>query len=218
MTLTRPDTFSSPTNPFFPNTLLVVFSTFLACQSMLPLVSADVIIDIEETGGNVVASVTGSIDLNAFRFIETDSAGNAFLEPQFANIDLIASPELESNYTDIAAGSPGATWGFSPFPEYPNSAVGPGFGFDAETMSVYVPEGYVSGDSLSGSATWLGKAFTSLGLNTGTYTYAYGAGTHSGTITVDIGHGSAVPEPSSLMICGGLGLMAFGFRKRLKKG
>jgi hypothetical protein len=75
-----------------------------------------------------------------------------------------------------------------------------------------VPEGYVSGTALSGSATFAGQTLASLGLLPGTYVYTWGCGVGADcptslvsddSLTVHIG--TIIPEPSTWA------LMALGF-------
>jgi PEP-CTERM motif len=76
------------------------------------------------------------------------------------------------------------------------------------------PGGYISGDWLSGEATFAGADFEDLGLTPGTYVWSWGAGLHADTFTVQIG----VPEPSTWAILmvgfGGVGLV--GYRRTRK--
>jgi hypothetical protein len=70
-----------------------------------------------------------------------------------------------------------------------------------------VPDGYVSGSALSGTAIWDAFTIASLGLTPGTYTYTWGTGAHTDNFTINIG---AVPEPSSLVMAGAAMLAGVG--------
>ena len=50
-----------------------------------------------------------------------------------------------------------------------------------------VPAGYTSGSYLTGSQTFNGQTFTSLGLTTGTYSYTWGTGSNAETLSVVVG-------------------------------
>ena len=80
--------------------------------------------------------------------------------------------------------------------------------------NLHPPGGYISGDWLSGEATFAGADFEDLGLTPGTYVWSWGAGPHADTFTVQIG----VPEPSTWAILvvgfGGVGLV--GYRRTRK--
>ena len=71
---------------------------------------------------------------------------------------------------------------------------------------LWVPFGYTPGTSLSGSVTFAGESFSSLGLTPGSYTTTL----PSDTITMNIG---AVPAPLPLL---GLGA-ATAFSRKLKQ-
>lgn len=58
-----------------------------------------------------------------------------------------------------------------------------------------VPVGYSSGTSLSGTSTYTGETFSSLGLNRGVYIWSWGSGTSADSLTLNI-----VPEPSSALM------------------
>ena len=52
--------------------------------------------------------------------------------------------------------------------------------------AVTVPIGYTSG-FLSGTSTYVGKTFATLGITPGTYTYTWGSGPNASSIILQIG-------------------------------
>jgi hypothetical protein len=82
------------------------------------------------------------------------------------------------------------------------------FGFN----TVYVPEGYssITPALLSGSATFAGETFESLGMDTGTFE---GTLTNGDTITLNVGTAAAVPAPLPIL---GLPAVLF-YSRKLKK-
>ena len=75
-----------------------------------------------------------------------------------------------------------------------------------------VPIGYVSGDPLSGTATYTGN-FDSIGVATGTFTTSLVRGAVTETIVVNV---AGVPEPSSATVIG-LGMVVLIGRRRRKR-
>jgi hypothetical protein len=69
-----------------------------------------------------------------------------------------------------------------------NSGSGSIVGIDlSATPAVVVPSAYVSGSAISGTATWTGQTFLSLGVTPGTYTWTWGAGANADSLVLQIG-------------------------------
>ena len=163
-------------------------------------------IDISQTGGNVVATGNGSVDL-------TD------LSPSFGGND--NAQVIPDEGVAAVGGGDFTEYGLVNGP----ASFGPGGLSRASSNSgdlvgvaadhVVVPEGYVSGTALSSSATWVGATLDSLGLTAGTYTYTWGSGPDADSLTLHI---IAVPEPATwaTMLVGfaALGMIAGGRAKR----
>ncbi len=83
-----------------------------------------------------------------------------------------------------------------------------GVGDSTGTFFIFVPVGYVSGTSLSSTATFNNTTLAKLGITPGTYTYSW-----DGVLAVDV---SGVPEPSTwaMMALGFAGLGFLAYRKR----
>ena len=174
---------------------------------------ASVVIDVSEVGGNVVATGGGTIDLSGLTPYLT-AGGTAFVWAQFGNID-IGGPS--GVYTDITEynGVTGPTSFGANIPTQASSSSGDLFGVNGSGPNgtgVDVPSGYASESALSGSATFDGQTFASLGLTPGTYVYTWGSGPSADSLTVQIGP-AAIPEPvtwATLMLgFAALGLAGF---------
>lgn len=164
---------------------------------------AAVTITIAESGANVVATGSGSINLTAL----TISSGGT------------ASPIVAGNLGGLFVGAPAdfsahsgftgpATFG-SGSAFFANTGIGDMFGVRGNIGQLYVPSGYVSQAPLSGTATWNGQTISGLGLTPGTYVYNWGTGPTADSLTVQI-----VPEPShALLLLGGLGTLALRRRR-----
>lgn len=185
----------------------------MACQAIDASAAAIMTIDVLQEGADVVASFDGQIDTTDLVYV-TQISDPTSIAAANAQIIFDENDQLVDVYSKLSGPS-----SIGPLIRlYPPSYETPGtnFGIQGAGEYVYLPTGYASLDILSGGATWSSITLSALGLTPGTYTYTYGSGADTGTITVQIGP-AAVPEPSSLVICGGLGLMAYGFRKRVKK-
>jgi len=74
---------------------------------------------------------------------------------------------------------------------------------------VWLPSGYVSGNPISGTATWLNQSIASLGLTPGTYSFA----APEDEVLVNIE--GPVPEPASwALLLLGLGAIGIAMRRR----
>lgn len=179
--------------------------------------NASVVVNIEQTGGDVVASYSGSIDLagltgggvvTASSQIDASRGIIVMGTNDFYNI---GSPvgSLYSGFSGPAAWGSGSSVDAT-------SVAGDFFVFGATsaylTPVVIVPVGYVSDAALSGGANFAGQTLGSLGLNVGQYVYTAG----NQTITINARFGTSnVPEPASwaLMIAG-FGLVGTMLRAR----
>ena len=162
-------------------------------------VKAAVIINAVQSGSDVIFSYTGQLNL-------TGLGTPVFVGLPFSFI-------VPSSGTFIAAGTFDVyqlSGSFTPFGSGPialgSASGGSGFAVVSSSSELWVPFGYTSNASLSGSVTFAGESFSSLGLTPGSYTTTL----PSDSITMKI---SAVPAPLPLL---GLGAAAAFFR-RLKR-
>ena len=97
-----------------------------------------------------------------------------------------------------------------------SGGTGDAFVLNAFTEVLFVPRDYVSGSSLSGSATFVNATLASLGITPGTYVYSWGSGANADTFTIDVA--PTVPEPSTwaLMLVG-FGSLCFAGYKRPRR-
>ena len=147
-------------------------------------------IAIQEVGGNVVWTATGTLNLAGLTYFTTQPGGGDGFD---GNARLFASGLATPN-TDVYNGSitlPSAFGGGGGA----SSASGDYLGVYG-TPSLYVPAGYVSGAALSGVTTYNSATFASLGLSAGTYTYSWGSGGNADTLTLSIG-AAVSPTPTA---------------------
>jgi hypothetical protein len=176
---------------------------------------ASVVIDMSEVGGNVVTTGSGTVDLTGLSFTSSgEDAGFVF-----ASLGSVAvgSSEADDFYSGAIGPASFGTGGFIiPFGQSGDLL---GLIGNVSPAEILVPHGYVSGTSLSGSSTYVGQTFASLGLTPGTYLYTWGSGPTADSLTIKIGT-AAIPEPGTwVMIM--LGFAALGlasFRAARKSG
>ena len=181
---------------------------------------AGFIMTLTETGGNVVLLGSGTANLAGLIFNNQNQIFSA----------------VGPNYSAFATGPSGPV---GPVDEYRTvtgpTSFGPGgltaatsgtgdrFGIDrllvnqVSTLVLVVPRNYVSGTTLNGSGTYVGSTLASLGATPGTYLYTWGTGANADSLTLQIGT-AAVPEPSSLALCGIAGTLALGYSRVRRRG
>lgn len=201
----KPSTFSFARTTF---AIVCLTTVMMARQAR-----SEIYISVVESGGDVVVSGSGTLNV-------------ASLTPDGSNVRLNAStlnPELAtflvgSGFVDYYTSLNGPS-DFGPgVLSFATTNSGNTFGVLQNgygNFDLVVPSLYVSGASLSSSATYAGQTFNSLGLTPGTYKWTWGSGADADSITMQIG--LAVPEPSSFVLFGlGAGPIAIVALRRAK--
>ncbi|WP_165227459.1 PEP-CTERM sorting domain-containing protein [Aquisphaera insulae] len=180
---------------------------------------AGYVVNIVESGGNVVA--TGSGTINTTDLSITVNGGNSW-DPVIGPSEgfaLLGAPRSrgdgyvgDGNFQGIDGPS---SFGSGSVRVDADSGTGDDIGIaGGPSPSLYVALDLDFGSELHSSATWVGQTFASLGLTPGTYTWTWGTGANADFFTVNIGAAS-VPEPSSLLLAvGGLGTVGLAARAR----
>jgi hypothetical protein len=197
----------------------------------VPGAQAAYTITVQQVGGDVVATGSGSLDVTSFGSgtADTDSAqigttnGNSFVYVG-GSTDGSALTAYSDEGNPIGGGDP--MFGVVGEGGYASSASGdlvglvPAnlFNFDSDTV-LYVPQGYVSGAPLSGTATWEGATINSLGLFAGTYVWTWGDSAAADSFTLVIvapdDPGTRVPEPGTALLLGA-GVLGLGAVRRCR--
>jgi hypothetical protein len=178
-----------------------------ALLALVPSAAAAAItVNISQAGSDVVALVSGNLDLTGATFLSTGGA-DAYIWGGAGFIH--TGPTYGDTYSLSAGGTPFGTGGGI---FLASSTSGDKFALASGRFgNVSVPEGYISGSAISSSTTWSNQTLGSLGLTIGTYSYSV----PNDKVTINIG--SAVPEPATwAMMLVGFGCVGLAIRRREK--
>jgi hypothetical protein len=175
-----------------------------------PHAHAAFIITLIQSGGNVVATGAGTINMAALAPGSLQN-NSGFINPSFGVLGLgaaVAQPNDEQAFAGISGPSNfGAGTGVT-------ASSGGGSFVELAVIgdAIDVPVIYASGTALAGTATWASATFASLGITPGTYTWTWGTGPNADSFTINAV--SAAPEPGSLILFGAGGLGLAWLRRR----
>jgi len=156
-------------------------------------------VTIVESGGNVVMSASGSLNINDLTLVNPSAGpfGNGGIGINNATF-LLGTNGLSgaqySGFTTTPANFGAGGGGAQTF------ASGDIFGVilpSGPPYSLIVPVGYTTGTAISGSQTFTGQTFSSMGLVPGTYSYTWGSGANADSINVVIGGAGVTPTPTA---------------------
>jgi hypothetical protein len=183
-------------------------------------VHATYTITMTESAGDVVAVGSGSLNttdlslnilspINRLAYVVPNDAAVVAGPSSFRQVDIY---ETVNGPTSVGTGA---------VLVQANSGSGDLVGI-SEGDSLFVPTGYVSGNPLSGTATWTGTTFAGLGLTPGTYTWTWGSGPNADSFVLQVGPAPAsspqsIPTLSEWAMIMMAALMAIGamrYRKR----
>jgi PEP-CTERM motif len=180
--------------------LFLFAGMFLAAASQVFSASANAstyTLTVAQVGSNVVATGSGSFDLDGLA-VGASSNFSPYMAPTYFNI---LTGALNSDFQQYAGGT--VNFSFGPGgTAFADSGSGDYVGLagdDSDGQVFYLPSGYVSGASLSSTATWNNTTFSGLGLTDGTYTSTWDHCQNSFVLQIGPLATSPVPEPSSLI-------------------
>ncbi|TWU44653.1 hypothetical protein Poly51_59220 [Rubripirellula tenax] len=172
--------------------------------------SAAIVFTMQEFGGGVVLTGTGSVDLNGSGFILSEVANQlASVEPDFGigvgydvgtPLDLYFSPTPLGNTNPLTIGP-----GVAELSATSSSGDGIFIQFNDDPAGFFVfalPAGYISNSPISGTATFTGHSLSSLGVIPGTYRWDWDSDFATLTAT-------SVPEPSGTVFLGSFAILAW---------
>ena len=192
--------------------ILPLYRSALAGAAILLLIAAPgrahagFLLAISQTGGNVVVNGSGTINTTALTLVSNPGQ---------------VGPQINSPYAVLVAGSQASTTQYGGLTGPANfggsggsnnvsagSATGTLVGILGAASYLDLSQNYVSGSTISDSATFTNATFASLGFTPGTYTYTWGTGANADSLTV-----TSAPEPSTWALLG-LGAAALGLTLR----
>jgi hypothetical protein len=199
----------------------LVASTLLAIATPQPS-QALLLLKLEEVGQNVVVTGSGSVNLSA---LMPGESRNDFTNV-FTSTLLFAGPAAFDNglvtfWSGLSLTGPLSIGSDPLFTDNPTSGSGDLFGLVSNDNSgengdgkplIVLPQGYISGTSLSGTSTFFNLSFADMGLSVGTSTYSWGSGDTADSLRVQVGP-DEVPAPLGFAGAGA----AFSCVRRLKR-
>lgn len=182
---------------------------------------AGVIITMVESGTNVTATLSGSIDTWSGATPSTVGTGvgkaNVIRPSGGTTVFATTNPSLPSvvttNYYTVSNFPSAFGTSTGPFAADASTASTLLFAWGRSTNNVYIAQGYTLGTLISGVLTWQNKTFANLGVTQGSYVWSWGTPATPGagdSITLNI-----VPEPSTcVMALAGLACGGFAVWRR----
>lgn len=160
----------------------------------------------QEVGGNVVGTLSGSLNLSGMTFTSGWISNAIGVSPVEGLFGTGAIGSMQDGYLDQIAGGAWGPGGVI----LASSTTGDAVFMDGAGDDLWLPTGYVSGSALSGTLTFVGASFASLGATPGNHVYTLSSGD---TLTVSVG--AAVPEPGSLALAlMSMSLLGLSVRRR----
>ena len=157
-------------------------TSLLGLAATAPLAKAEFTITITQSAAGLTLTGAGSINTTDLMTAPYGGGSGAILFPSIPVVG-VGNDAAALKYV-------GLTTALSPFGSGFPSATSQSGNDVAENGrsggSLFVPVGYVSGTSLSGTAFFGGESFASLGLTIGTYTSTWGTGANADSFIVNI--------------------------------
>jgi hypothetical protein len=177
------------------------------------------VVTLQETTQGVVATGSGAIDLTGLEFADSGVLpGAAQLNPSAAVI--AAGPTLSLDGVVEYNGFTGPTSFGSGVDRVADDGSGDLVDICGACNDLFVPRFYVSDTPLSGTSTYAGQTFGSLGVTPGTYKWTWGTAADQ-SFTLEIAEPSVtpVPLPATLpLLATGLGALGLLGWRRERKG
>ncbi|MGH7113433.1 MAG: hypothetical protein ACREE9_02960 [Stellaceae bacterium] len=168
----------------------------IGCGLSAPPAQAGYVVTLTQVGPDVVATGSGTIDLTGLSIVREGVIAFAAVAPIGGLI--ITGPTSATAVDDYTGFTGPANFGSGGLTGA-STGSGGSVVMDGFDNLLAVPSGYMSGGSLSDSATYGNQTFATLGATPGVYTWTWGSAATDDSFTLDI-PAAAVPEPSSLLL------------------
>lgn len=165
--------------------------------------SAQITINMQETGGDVVFSYAGSLNITDLTVDDGSANPSHLIAPSSSRV-LFGGAAVDI-YDDLSGP---LSYGVGTSTTASVTNTGDPFGMFLGT-NFFVPDGYASGTAIAGSIVLDNTDFSTLGIDTSSAPYVWTVqNSAADTITLQV-----IPEPSSALLLAGLGA-AFCMRRR----
>ena len=197
-------------NRFVPAGLVALAAAVLLAPA--PASATPYIVNLVQQGSNVVATGSGEFDLSGLQQYSVHFDIFGYVRADLGTVQT-GSGTADGYYDSTLTGPTNIGVGGWPGTQSSTDtgdAVGLAY-VGPDGPSLFVPEGYVSGTTLSSGSTWDNASFASLGVTPDTYVWSWGSGADQ-SFTLIIGGGMpTVPEPAALGMFGFGVLLIGGF-------
>lgn len=141
-------------------------------------------VTVAQSGADVIANGSGTINLAALTYSGSNSQ-RAVVYPLGGFLQTGPVAWVMSDFYDGLTTPP--IFGPGQAAMLANSGTGALVGIQAAGLgAIYLPTGYVSGSSLTSSATWNNQTIAGMGMTPGTYTWTWGSGGTADSFTLII--------------------------------
>lgn len=178
--------------------LAIALAMMFGSSLSAPLAQAAYTVTLQQKGSDVVATGAGTIDLTDLASPAIYTGASASMSPASGRI--IIGPLAPADLA-IYPGISGPTSFGSGSSEDADSGSGGLLGVLSSDSGLLLPEDYISGDTLSSTATWANQTLSSLGVAPGSYLWNWGSGADADFFRLTVIEGTTpVSEPSGVLL------------------